>query len=510
MDGSAPLEAGAGALDAALTLIERYLSPGLGVEPARFEHLGWVMDGCAAGITDQPDQPLRQNAVQRRYEVVGLDAHVQEAAQHVHDVVGVNSGENQVTGECRLDGDLRGLVIADFAHHDLVGIVAQDGAQPAGKRQAFFLIDRDLRDPADLIFDRVFNRNDFVFVVLDLIYRRIKGSRFAAARRPGDEHHTVRFFDVAAEAAQVEVVKAHHVECELAELFAHRLFVEHAEHGIFAVDRRHDRNVEVDGALVVLYAETAVLGHAALGNVELAHDLDTGNDRGVMLLPDGRHGMREHAVNAELDDHRVVPSLDVDVAGPPLKGGEDRGIDQPDDRAHVARRRSQLVDGDGLVIARFVFADHVEREAFAGIFQNALRLLRLLKNFGDLLEGRNLGDDPFAKQQADLVDHHQLTGIGNGNRQTPVRCFLQRDEVIPEHQVHRDLLEQIVVQLEVAQIDELAAVPAGNVARPFQLIASGRRRLGRKPPAIRATVHHDCFLLSHSSYQCTSKIVFCR
>src|SRR6266849_142506 len=510
MDGSAPLEAGAGALDAALTLIERYLSPGLGVEPARFEHLGWVMDGCAAGITDQPDQPLRQNAVQRRYEVVGLDAHVQEAAQHVHDVVGVNSGENQVTGECRLDGDLRGLVIADFAHHDLVGIVAKDGAQAARKGQTLLLVDGNLRDSPDLILDRVFNRDDLVFVVLDLINGGVKRGRLAAAGRPGNEHHPVRLLDVAAEPAQVEFVEAHHVERKLAELFAHRLFVEHAEYGIFAMDRGHDRNAEVDGARVVLHPETAVLGHAAFGNVELAHHLDTGNDGGVVLFPDGRHGVGEDAVNAELDDHRIVAGLDVDVAGSPLERGEDRRSDQADDRAHVARRRRQLVDGDSLVIARFVFADHVEREAFAGIFQNALRLLRLFENFGDLLEGRNLGDDPFAKQQADLVDHHQLTGIGNGNRQTPVRCFLQRDEVIPEHQVHRDLLEQIVVQLEVAQIDELAAVPAGNVARPFQLIASGRRRLGRKPPAIRATVHHDCFLLSHSSYQCTSKIVFCR
>src|SRR6266702_1440384 len=73
----------------------------------------------------------------------------------------------------------------------------------------------------------------------------------------------------------------------------------------------------------------------------------------------------------------------------------------------LARRRSQLVDGDGLIIARFVFADHVEREAFAGIFQNALRLLRLLENLGDLLERRNLGDDALAQQQTDLVDHHQ-------------------------------------------------------------------------------------------------------
>ena len=87
---------------------------------------------------DHAHQPLRQNAVQRGDEVVRLDAHVQEAAQHVQHVVGVNRGEHQVAGERGVDGDLRGFLIANFADHDLVGIVAQDGAQAAREGQPFF------------------------------------------------------------------------------------------------------------------------------------------------------------------------------------------------------------------------------------------------------------------------------------------------------------------------------------------------------------------------------------
>jgi hypothetical protein len=68
------------------------------------------------------------------------------------------------------------------------------------------------------------------------------------------------------------------------------------------MDRRHDRNTEIDGAAAVFDAEPAVLRDAALGNVELAHDLDTGNDGRVMLFADGRHGVGEHAVDTELDD----------------------------------------------------------------------------------------------------------------------------------------------------------------------------------------------------------------
>ena len=58
---------------------------------------------------DVPHQPLRQHAVERRHELVGLDAHVQEAAEHVEDVVGVDGREHEVPGQRRLDGDLRRL-----------------------------------------------------------------------------------------------------------------------------------------------------------------------------------------------------------------------------------------------------------------------------------------------------------------------------------------------------------------------------------------------------------------
>ena len=205
-----------------------------------------------------------------------------------------------------------------------------------------------------------------------------------------------------------------------------------------------------------------------------------------MLFADRRHGVGQHAVNTKLDVYRVVPRLDVDVARPPLQCGKNRGVDQANDRAHVAARgRRQLVDGDGLVVPGFVLADHVERESLARVFQHALGLLGLLQNVGDLLERRNFGDDPLAEEQADLVDHHQLAGIGNRNRQPPVRRLVEGDEVIAEHQVHGDLLEQIVVQLEIAQIDEFATIAPRDIPRAFQFVGNGRR-FRRQLPAIPA------------------------
>src|SRR5437870_12987999 len=57
------------------------------------------MKSATADGTEHPDQTLREHTVQGRNKVVRLDAHVQEASNHVDDVVGVNSGEHEVAGQ---------------------------------------------------------------------------------------------------------------------------------------------------------------------------------------------------------------------------------------------------------------------------------------------------------------------------------------------------------------------------------------------------------------------------
>ena len=110
----------------------------------------------------------------RRNEIVRFDSHVDEAPDDVRNVVGVHGGEYQVAGERRLNGDLRGLVVADFAHHDLVGVVAQDGTQPARKGQSLFFVHGNLRDALELVFDRIFDGDDLVLIGLDLVDRGIQ------------------------------------------------------------------------------------------------------------------------------------------------------------------------------------------------------------------------------------------------------------------------------------------------------------------------------------------------
>ena len=62
----------------------------------------------------------------------------------------------------------------------------QDGAQTAGEGQALFLVNWNLGDAADLIFDRVLDGDDLVLVGLDFVDSGVKRRRLAAAGWPGN------------------------------------------------------------------------------------------------------------------------------------------------------------------------------------------------------------------------------------------------------------------------------------------------------------------------------------
>ncbi len=131
------------------------------------------------------------------------------------------------------------------------------------------------------------------------------------------------------------LVEANHIERQVAEFLAERLLVENAKHGVFAVDRGHDRNAKIDEAALVANAEAAVLGDAALRDIELAHHLDARKDGGVPILRERLHGVLQDAVDAVLHDHFGVARFDVNVARAALEGRENHRIHEANDGAHA-------------------------------------------------------------------------------------------------------------------------------------------------------------------------------
>ena len=109
-----------------------------------------------------------QDAIESRDKIVWVDAHIQEPAKNVDDVVGVNRREDEMACERRLNGNLGRLHIANFSDHDLVRVMTENRAEAAGERQTLLFIDGYLCDAPDLIFHGIFDRENLVFLVFDL------------------------------------------------------------------------------------------------------------------------------------------------------------------------------------------------------------------------------------------------------------------------------------------------------------------------------------------------------
>ena len=74
-------------------------------------------------------------AIKKRF-----DADIHETGDGARSVVGVERGEDQVTGQRRIDGDGGGFEVANFPDHHDVGRLAENGAQRGGKCEADLII----------------------------------------------------------------------------------------------------------------------------------------------------------------------------------------------------------------------------------------------------------------------------------------------------------------------------------------------------------------------------------
>src|SRR6185369_9213021 len=245
-DGGTPGVSGAAAAPAALA--------GDKVEVAYF---GWIQSGfgqfLGAGLDPgratrarQAQQPLGQNAVQRRHEAVGIDVHLGKAPDDVENVVRMDRGKDQVAGKGGLDCDLGGLRIADFPNHDLVRVVAQDRAQAAGEGEALFLVYRDLQHARQLVFHRILDRDDLVLALVDLGDHRVQGGGLAASGGACHQNHPVRFARQPAQGTNGAILEAERSQADALDAVAQVLLVKDTQHRILAQDAGHDRHAEVD------------------------------------------------------------------------------------------------------------------------------------------------------------------------------------------------------------------------------------------------------------------------
>ncbi len=122
-----------------------------------------LLRGCIAdlaAIAHLTDQPLRNDRDHRGGDQEALDAHVGEPQECPDRVCRVQRRQHQVTGEGRLDRDLRGLAVADLSDQDDVGVLPEDGPEAVREGDVGQLVDLALVDVLEHVLDRVFDRHD--------------------------------------------------------------------------------------------------------------------------------------------------------------------------------------------------------------------------------------------------------------------------------------------------------------------------------------------------------------
>ena len=87
-----------------------------------------------------------------------LDAHVRQPLDRRGRCLGVERRQDEVPGHRCPEGDLCGLLVADLADEEDVGIGAKDRPQAVGEGEPGPRVHLDLIQPVGSVFDRVLDR----------------------------------------------------------------------------------------------------------------------------------------------------------------------------------------------------------------------------------------------------------------------------------------------------------------------------------------------------------------
>ena len=184
-----------------------------------------------------------------------------------------------MTRECRTDGDVRRLRIADFTDHHDIGVLAKNGAEAAGESEIAGGTDGDLRDASQLIFDGILNRQNLEFRGVNALQHGIERGGLATAGWAGGKEEAVRFFNEFGQQG-----RSFGVETKLLMGQEAGGFFQKAHHEAFAVDGGHGADADVHTRAAMVDLDVPVLGHEALGDVHFRHDFNAGHQRGVELF----------------------------------------------------------------------------------------------------------------------------------------------------------------------------------------------------------------------------------
>ena len=116
--------------------------------------------------------------------------------------------ENEMTGKTRGHSDICSLKVANLANHDDIGRLPQDGAQRGREGHSDFRIHLHLVDSSHLIFNRLFDGDDFAVGFVNVIEAGVKGGRLAGTGWASHEQNPIGKLDQTFERFPVVAEKA--------------------------------------------------------------------------------------------------------------------------------------------------------------------------------------------------------------------------------------------------------------------------------------------------------------
>jgi hypothetical protein len=118
--------------------------------------------------------------------------------------------------------------------------------------------------------------------------------------------------------------------------------VQEAQHRALAVGARQRGNAHVDRARADAQGDAPVLRQPLFGDVEVGHDLQARDQRGMQRTI-GLHHFAQRAVDAKAHGRGALVGLDVDVARAVARGLREQRVEHADD-GRVARAFQQVFD----------------------------------------------------------------------------------------------------------------------------------------------------------------------
>ena len=318
------------------------------------------------------------------------------------------------------------------------------------------MVDRHLHDAVHVVFDRFLGGEQFRLDGVDALEDGIERRGLAGARRAGHHDDAVRLLDVDRELLVDVFGEAHVLEVE-----RRGALVENTHDHRLAVRGGQARDAEVDGAAGDGDRDAAVLRDAALGDVEVRHDLDARDDGGGHGDVRGLH-LVERAVHAVADLEVLLERLDVDVGRAVHDALVEDHVHELDDGVRV---RGGVEGGDVVRVAL---------EGLVGVHA----LAEGLEHVGDGVGGVAvvLRD---AVVEVLLARHDEAHLLGEGERHLvgdagvdEVRGGEGDGRVVHAHAQHvvhagdggGDGVHHVVGQLHVREVDDLAALVGGHHA----------------------------------------------